>query len=110
MEGLLKPEEREVVKGRAQVKGMFPSAKYGMIAGCMVLEGKITRSGKARVIRGGQVIGTGQVSSLRRFKDDVKEVEKGYECGLSVDGVRAFAQGDIVESIVIEKHARRLDA
>ncbi len=110
MEGLLKPEEREVVKGRATVKGMFPSAKYGMIAGCMVTEGKVTRNGKARVIRGGQLIGSGPISSLRRFKDDVKEVEKGYECGLSVDGVRAFDQGDLIEVFVIEKHARRLDA
>jgi translation initiation factor IF-2 len=110
MEGLLKPEEREVVKGRAIVKGMFPSAKYGMIAGCMVSEGKVTRGGKARVIRGGQEVGTGPISSLRRFKDDVKEVEKGYECGLSVDNVRAFAQGDLIEVFVIEKHARRLDA
>ncbi len=110
MEGLLKPEEREVLKGRAQVKGMFPSAKYGMIAGCMITEGKITRNAKARVIRGGQVIGSGPISSLRRFKDDVKEVEKGYECGLSIDGVRAFEPGDVIEAVVIEKHARRLDA
>ncbi len=110
MEGLLKPEEREVVKGRAIVKGMFPSAKYGMIAGCMVTEGKVTRGAKARVTRGGQVLGAGPISSLRRFKDDVKEVEKGYECGLSVDNVRAFATGDLVEVYVIEKHARRLDA
>lgn len=110
MEGLLKPEEREVVRARAQVKGMFPSPKYGMIAGCMVLEGKVTRSAKARVIRGGQTIGTGLISSLRRFKDDVKEVEKGYECGLSIDGVKSFVQGDLIEVIAIEKHARRLDA
>lgn len=110
MEGLLKPEEREVVKGRATVKGMFPSAKYGMIAGCMVTEGKVTRGWKARVTRNGQLVGTGPISSLRRFKDDVKEVEKGYECGLSVDNVREFAQGDLVEVFVIEKHARRLDA
>jgi translation initiation factor IF-2 len=110
MEGLLKPEEREVVKGKAQIKGMFPSAKYGMVGGCIVIEGTITRNSKARVVRNGKVIGTGNISSLRRFKDDVKEVEKGYECGLSVENVRAFELGDIVEAFSIEKHARRLDA
>ncbi|MCG3203663.1 MAG: Elongation factor 4 [Elusimicrobia bacterium] len=110
MEGLLKPVELEVVKGRAVVKGTFPSAKYGMIAGCMVTEGKVTRNAKARVIRGGELVGEGGISSLRRFKDDVKEVEKGYECGLSVDNVRSFSQGDLIEVFVIEKHARRLDA
>jgi translation initiation factor IF-2 len=110
MEGLLKPEEREVVKGRAQVKGMFPSAKYGMVAGCMVLDGTITRNAKARVLRNGKLLGQGAISSLRRFKDDVKEVEKGYECGMSVDNVRAFELGDVIEAYVIEKHARRLEA
>ncbi len=110
MEGLLKPEEREVVKGRAQIKGMFPSAKYGMVGGCIVTEGTITRNAKARVLRNGKLIGSGMISSLRRFKDDVKEVEKGYECGLSVENVRSFELGDVVEAYVIEKHARRLDA
>jgi translation initiation factor IF-2 len=110
MEGLLKPEEKEVVKGRAQVKQMFPSSKFGAVAGSMVIEGKITRGQKARVIRDGEVITTGAISTLRRFKDDVKEVERGYECGLAIEGVKNFQPGDIVEVFVIEKHARRLEA
>ena len=110
MEGLLEPEEREVVKGRAVVKDLFSSPKFGVIAGCLVAEGKVVRGGRARVIRQNQEVGTGPISSLRRFKDDVKEVEKGFECGLSVDGFRGFQRGDVVEIIAIEKHARRLDA
>jgi translation initiation factor IF-2 len=110
MEGLLQPEERDVVKGRAQVKDVFPSSKFGAVAGCMVLEGKIARGNKTRVVRGTTVVGTGTISSLRRFKDDVKEVEKGYECGISVEGIKSFNKGDIIEVFVMEKHARRLDA
>lgn len=110
MEGLLKPEEREVVKGRAQVKEVYPSSKYGAVAGVMVLDGKVIRGSKVRVNRGNELVGNGSVTSLRRFKDDVKEVEKGYECGLSVDGIRSFNRGDIIEVIQIEKHARRLEA
>lgn len=110
MEGLLKPEEKEVVKGRAQVKEVYPSSKYGAVAGVMVLEGKVVRGGRVRVSRAGQIVGQGTISSLRRFKDDMKEVDKGYECGLSVEGVKSFLRGDLLEIIVIEKHARRLEA
>lgn len=110
MEGLLKPEEREVVKGRAQVKEVYPSSKYGAVAGVMVLEGKVVRGGRVKVSRQGQIVGEGSISSLRRFKDDMKEVEKGYECGLSVEGIKTFLRGDVLEVIVIEKHARRLEA
>ena len=109
MEGLLEPEEREVVKARAQVKAVFPS-RQGPVAGCMVLEGTVTRGGKARVLRGTREIGAGPISGLRRFKDDVKEVEKGYECGISVEGIKDVRVGDLIEAIVIEKHARRLEA
>ncbi|MFN0117729.1 MAG: translation initiation factor IF-2, partial [Elusimicrobiota bacterium] len=109
MEGLLKPVEKEVVKGRAQVKSTFASSKYGMIAGCMVTDGKIVRGQKARVLRGKDILVTGPISSLKRFKDDVKEVERGYECGLSVEGFKTFLEGDIVEVFVIEKHAQRLE-
>lgn len=110
MEGLLKPEEVEVVKGRAQVKQMFPSTKLGAVAGCMVLEGKITRGFKARLVRDGQPLQAGSIATLRRFKDDVKEVEKGFECGLAIDGIKAYKPGDIIEIFVIEKRARRLEA
>lgn len=110
MEGLLKPEEREVVKGRALVKAVFPAGRSTKIAGSMVQEGKINRGSKARVVRGGTVVATGSISSLKRFKDDVKEVEKGYECGIGIDGVNDFQPNDIIEAYVIEKHARRLEA
>jgi len=110
MEGLLKPEDKEVVKARAQVKQVFPSSRLGTVAGCMVIEGKFSRGGRARVVRNGQLVGNGPVSSLRRFKDDVKEVEKGYECGISIEGIKTYEPGDIIEAYVIEKVARRLEA
>lgn len=109
MEGLLKPEEREAVKGRAVIKTVFPSSRTARVAGCMVSEGKITRGSKARVSRGGAVIASGTITSLKRFKDDVKEVEKGYECGIGIDGVNDFQPNDVIEAYVIEKHARRLE-
>jgi translation initiation factor IF-2 len=108
MEGLLKPEEREAVKGRAFVKTVFPSSRYGKVAGCMVQEGKLTRGQKARIMRNGKQVGGGTLVSLKRFKDDVKEVEKGYECGLSIEGA-SYEVGDVIEVFVIEKHARRLE-
>jgi translation initiation factor IF-2 len=110
MEGLLKPEEREVVKGRAVVKTVFNSSRFGSIAGCMVNEGKLTRGQKARVVRHGEVVAKGPLTSLKRFKDDVKEVEKGYECGLAVEGYRQYEPGDVIEVFIIEKHARRLES
>lgn len=110
MEGLLKPEEREVVKARAQVKDVFASSRLGMVAGCIVLEGKLTRGGKARLLRQNAVVAAGSISSLRRFKEDVREVDKGYECGVSLEGVKSYAKGDVIEMYVIEKHTRRLQA
>jgi translation initiation factor IF-2 len=110
MEGLLKPVEKEVVKGRAVVKQVFPATKQGAVAGCMVTEGKITRGWKGRVVRGSKVVGEGTVITLRRFKDDVKEVEKGYECGVVVEGIKELVQNDTIEFFVIEKQAQRLEA
>ncbi len=109
MEGLLKPTEVEVVKGRALVKDVFPSSRFGSVAGCMITEGKVTRGAKGRLVRQGEAVATASVVSLKRFKDDVKEVEKGYECGISLEGVKSYARGDVIEVFVIEKHARRLE-
>ncbi len=109
MEGLLKPEEKEAVKGKAEVRQVFAASRVGQAAGCMVVEGKMTRGHKARVLRNQTEVFRGAVSTLRRFKDDVKEVEKGYDCGLSIDGFKDFQVNDVVESFVIEKHSRRLD-
>ena len=107
MEGLLEPVFQEIITGRAEVKQMI-KIPDGFIAGCMVTEGKLNRSGKVRVKRAGEVLGEGKISSLRRFKDDVKEVLTGYECGIGVDGVAELQIGDIVEIVTQEKILRKL--
>jgi len=109
MEGLLKPVEIEIVKGRALVKNVFASSRYGGVAGCLVQEGKMTRGQKARLLRQGTLVSTGSLTSLKRFKEDVKEVDKGYECGLAIEGIKSFKQDDVIEVYVVEKHARRLE-
>jgi len=109
MEGLLKPEEREVVKAKAEVRQVFQASRVGQAAGCVILEGKATRGQKAKVLRNQQEVFKGTLSTLRRFKEDVKEVEKGYECGIAIEGFKDFKAGDIIEIFVIEKHSRRLE-
>jgi len=108
LEGMLAPLIREVFLGRAQVRALFPIKNLGTIAGSFVSEGKITRTGKARVLRGAQVIGEGQVDSLRRFKDDVREVLQGMECGIGVSGVNDVRVGDVIEAYTTEEVARTL--
>ena len=98
MEGLLSTRIEEQVVGTAEIREVFKITKVGTIAGCMVLDGKITRSNKVRVIRDGIVIFTGDLGSLKRFKDDVKEVGKGYECGLNIDKFNNIEVGDNVEA------------
>ncbi|KJJ84595.1 Translation initiation factor IF-2 [Candidatus Omnitrophus magneticus] len=109
MEGLLEPIEREVSQGFAQIKEVFPSKK-GKVAGSMVTKGTIHRKDRIRVKRAGEVIFSGTIESLRRFKDDVREVKEGFECGIIVDNFNDIRQGDIVEAYIIEKVARRLTA
>ncbi|MGE4587857.1 MAG: translation initiation factor IF-2, partial [Mangrovibacterium sp.] len=98
MEGMLSPEIKEEITGTAEVQEAFKITKVGTIAGCLVRDGKIIRSSKIRVIRDGIVIYTGVLGSLKRFKDDVKEVNKGYECGLNIDGYNDIKPGDMIES------------
>ncbi len=98
MEGMLSAKIEEQVTGTAEVREVFKISKVGTIAGCMVTDGKISRNNKVRVIRDGIVIHTGDLGSLKRFKDDVKEVVKGYECGLDVDKFNDIVVGDIIES------------
>jgi len=98
MTGLLAPTFREEIQGRAEVRQLFQVPKIGTIAGCGVLEGKITRSSEVRVIREGIVIYTGKISSLRRIKDDAREVAAGYECGIGVEKYNDLKQGDILEA------------
>jgi len=98
MEGLLSARIEEQITGTAEIREVFKISKVGTIAGCMVLDGKINRNSKVRIIRDGIVIYTGDLGSLKRFKDDVKEVVKGYECGLNIDKFNNIEVGDNVEA------------
>jgi translation initiation factor IF-2 len=97
MEGMLSPEIQEQVIGNVEIREVFKISKVGTIAGCMVLTGKVTRQSKIRLLRDGIVKFEGELESLKRFKDDVKEVTKGYECGLNLKGYNDIEQGDILE-------------
>ena len=97
MEGMLSPEFKEEITGNAEIRETFKISKIGTIAGCMVTDGKIIRNSGVRVIREGVVIHTGSLVSLKRFKDDVKEVTKGYDCGLQIKGFNDIKEGDVVE-------------
>ncbi len=99
--GMMSPIEKEEVLGQAEVRQTFHVAKVGTIAGCMVIDGVIVRGAKARVIRNGVVIYDSTISSLKRFKDDVKEVKKGYDCGLMIENFNDIKEGDIIEAYKI---------
>jgi translation initiation factor IF-2 len=109
MEGLLEPEEKEVFQGRAEVREVFTSSKTGKVAGCAVLKGTIHRKDRIRVKRGDEVVFDGHINALRRFKDDVRDVREGFECGISLKGFSNFRKNDIFEAYTIEKVARRLE-
>jgi translation initiation factor IF-2 len=98
MEGMLSPELKEEITGNAEVRQTFKISKIGTIAGCMVTDGKIFRNGGVRLIRDGVVVHTGELVALKRFKDDVKEVAKGYECGMQIKNYNDLQEGDIMES------------
>jgi translation initiation factor IF-2 len=108
LEGLLAPEIVDVVVGKGEVREVFPLKGGGKVAGCFIREGKVVRGGLVRLVRGGQVAAEGKITTLKRFKDDVKEVEKNLECGLTIDGVADYAKGDQLEFIVKESRTRRL--
>ena len=96
--GMLAPEFEEVVTGEAEVREIFSVPRVGKIAGCYVLNGTITRGSKVRFLRDGTIIWKGAVSSLRRFKDDVREVQAGYECGIGLTDFQDLKPGDIIET------------
>ena len=98
MEGMLSPVMKEEISGTAEIRETFKISKVGTIAGCMVLSGKIIRDSGIRLIREGVVVYTGELSSLKRFKDDAKEVAKGYDCGMQVKNYNDIKEGDIIES------------
>ncbi|MDX9744983.1 MAG: translation initiation factor IF-2 [Syntrophales bacterium] len=108
MEGLLDPEYKEVSQGKAEVRELFRVPKIGTIAGSFVLEGKITRRANARLVRDGVQIFDGKILSLRRFKDDAKEVLSGFECGIGIEGFNDLKPGDIIETYSMEKVERKL--
>lgn len=108
LEGMLAPEKKETVLGAAEVREVFKISKVGTIAGCYVSEGKIDRKGRARLIREGIVIYDGELASLKRFKDDAKEVREGYECGIGIQNFNDIKVGDVIECYTVEEVARTL--
>ncbi|HXV28314.1 MAG TPA: translation initiation factor IF-2, partial [bacterium] len=108
MEGLLEPSYQEVVEGRIQIRQIFKSSKVGTIGGAIVSKGKVLRQNRIRVLRNHIVMFEGKLASLRRFKDDVREVAEGYECGVAVEGFDDLREGDIIESYRLDKIAAKL--
>jgi translation initiation factor IF-2 len=108
LEGMLAPEKKETIQGSAEVRETFKVSKVGTIAGCYVSEGRIDRKGRARVIRDGIVVYDGEISSLKRFKDDVKEVRESFECGIGIANFNDVKVGDVIECYTVEEVARTL--
>src|SRR5438445_88788 len=108
MEGLLTPEKKEVVLGEAEVRQTFKIAKIGTIAGCFVRSGVIPRTARVRVIRDGVEVYEGSIASLKRLKDDVREVREGFECGIGIEGFNDIKVGDLIEAYKVEEVARSL--
>ena len=104
--GMLKPTEQEVQTGVAEVRDTFKVPKVGIAAGCMISEGEISRDDNIRLIRDGFVVYDGKIASLRRFKDDVKSVKSGYECGIGLENFQDIKPGDQLEGYRIEQVAR----
>jgi len=106
MKGMLEPTYKEVVLGHAEVRQIFKASGVGTIGGCYVLDGKITRNADIRIVRNGIIVHEGKLASLKRFKDDVKEVLQGFECGLSIEKYNDIKEGDIIESYTMEEVKR----
>ena len=108
LSGMLKPEERETEQGRAEVRALFRVPKVGVIAGCYVVQGTMTRNARARVVRDGVVVYDGRIGSLRRFKDDAREVAEGFECGIGIENFNDVKEGDVIEAYEVREVAREL--
>ena len=108
LEGLLSPVISEEIVGTLEVRDIFKVPKFGTVAGCYVLDGKISRNNKIRLIRDGIVINEGEIGSLKRFKEDVKEVDAGYECGLNINGYNDVKVGDVIEVYKIIETKKKL--
>ena len=103
IKGMLDPKFKENTLGRAEVRQVYKITGVGTVAGCMVIDGKIVRNCKVRLLRAGVIIYDGQLSSLKRFKDDVKEVARGYDCGMSIQNFSDIKEGDVIEAYVMEQ-------
>jgi translation initiation factor IF-2 len=100
---MLEPEEKESILGHAEVRAIFRISKIGNVAGCYVLDGELRRNALTRVLRDGETLFEGEVASLKHIQDDVTEVRKGFECGITVKGFNDFEEGDIIECYVVEE-------
>jgi translation initiation factor IF-2 len=109
IEGMLSPDIEEKITCNIEVRETFKITKVGTVAGCYVLDGTVNRNTRVRIIRDGIVIYTGKLGSLKRFKDDVREVSAGYECGLNIENFNDIKVGDIIEGFEEIKVARKLD-
>jgi translation initiation factor IF-2 len=103
MEGLLEPTYKEVIQGQANVQATFSVPKIGVVAGCRVVQGKVTRNSIVKLYRDHKEIYKGNIASLRRVKDDVREVANGYECGIKLENYNDIKEGDIIETYTLEK-------
>ena len=108
MTGMLAPEQKEEVIGTAEIRTVFVASKIGTVAGCMVTNGKVTRNARFRLLRDNVVIYTGELDSLKRMKDDVREVKEGFECGIKLKNYNDIAEGDQLEFFEIKEVARTL--
>jgi len=108
MEGILEPDLKEVVEGKTKIRQIFKSSRVGNIGGAIVMKGRIARQHRVRLVRDNVVIFDGKLSSLKRFKDDVKDVAEGYECGVALEGFSDLREGDVLESYRIDKFAAKL--
>jgi translation initiation factor IF-2 len=108
MSGLLAPVYKEVYRGRAEIREVFRVSKVGTVAGCMVVDGTVTRDSQVRILRDNVVVHTGKIGSLRRFKDDVSEVRTGMECGITIDNFNDVHQSDIIEAFTMQRVANEV--
>ena len=104
MKGMLAPKTREVIMGTVEVRQVYKISNVGAIAGAYVTDGKVTRACQIRVVRDGIVIAEDKIDSLKRFKDDAKEVNQGYECGIGLDKFNDIKEGDVFEAFIIEEY------
>jgi translation initiation factor IF-2 len=105
---MLEPKFKKVFLGRAEVRKVFRLSKAGTVAGCFVAKGKISRQASVNLVRNGEPVFEGKLSALKRFKDDVREVAEGFECGISLAGYDQYLEGDIIEAFELERIARKL--